>query len=36
MDAYPTIKRIDEALMGLDAFKKSHPSSQPDAVPVEK
>uniref|UniRef100_A0A915AVY7 maleylacetoacetate isomerase n=1 Tax=Parascaris univalens TaxID=6257 RepID=A0A915AVY7_PARUN len=36
VDAYPTIKRIDETLMGLDALKKSHPSSQPDVVAVEK
>jgi len=27
---FPTISRINEALMELDAFKKSSPSSQPD------
>ncbi|VDM49802.1 unnamed protein product [Toxocara canis] len=36
IDAYPTIKRLDAALQNLDAFKKSHPSVQPDAPDDEK
>jgi len=30
LSKFPTISRINEALMELDAFKKSSPSSQPD------
>ena len=30
MSAYPTINRIHEALSELEAFKKAHPSQQPD------
>ncbi|KAJ3110223.1 Glutathione S-transferase zeta-1 [Phlyctochytrium bullatum] len=30
---FPTITRIQNALSELDAFKKAHPSAQPDAVP---
>ena len=31
MTKYPTIARIDEALSEIPAFKKAHPSVQPDA-----
>ncbi|XP_047677048.1 maleylacetoacetate isomerase isoform X3 [Tachysurus fulvidraco] len=30
LDQYPTIKRINQTLMDLEAFKISHPSCQPD------
>ncbi|KAK3563045.1 hypothetical protein QTP86_014561 [Hemibagrus guttatus] len=30
LDQYPTIKRINQTLMELEAFKVSHPSCQPD------
>ncbi|GAA6096553.1 maleylacetoacetate isomerase isoform X3 [Tachysurus ichikawai] len=30
LDQYPTIKRINQTLMKLEAFKISHPSCQPD------
>ncbi|XP_060735823.1 maleylacetoacetate isomerase isoform X2 [Tachysurus vachellii] len=30
LDQYPTIKRINQTLMELEAFKISHPSCQPD------
>ena len=31
MTKYPTIARIDKALSEIPAFKKAHPSVQPDA-----
>uniref|UniRef100_A0A3P8UDN8 maleylacetoacetate isomerase n=1 Tax=Cynoglossus semilaevis TaxID=244447 RepID=A0A3P8UDN8_CYNSE len=31
VDQYPTIKRINQTLNEVEAFKVSHPSSQPDA-----
>ncbi len=31
MSPYPTIRRIHEACMGLEAFQKAHPLKQPDA-----
>jgi len=31
MAPYPTIRRIHEACMALDAFQKAHPTRQPDA-----
>ncbi|XP_010184793.1 PREDICTED: maleylacetoacetate isomerase isoform X2 [Mesitornis unicolor] len=34
MDPYPTITRINKALLELEAFKVSHPSRQPD-TPAE-
>ncbi len=34
MDAYPTLKRISETLGQLEAFKRAHPSNQPD-TPIE-
>ncbi len=34
MDKYPTLKRINENLVTLAAFKQSHPSNQPD-TPIE-
>ena len=34
MSAYPTIARIEAALSELEAFKKSHPTQQPDC-PLE-
>ncbi|KAI5102337.1 maleylacetoacetate isomerase isoform 2, partial [Silurus meridionalis] len=30
LDQYPTIKRINQTLMEIEAFKVSHPSCQPD------
>ncbi|XP_026789775.3 maleylacetoacetate isomerase isoform X3 [Pangasianodon hypophthalmus] len=30
LDQYPTIKRINQTLMELEAFKVSHPTCQPD------
>jgi len=33
---FPCIERIDAALMELDAFKKSHPSRQPDTPDAER
>ncbi|XP_053488565.1 maleylacetoacetate isomerase isoform X2 [Ictalurus furcatus] len=30
LDQYPTIKRINQTLMKLEAFKVTHPSCQPD------
>ncbi|KAF4084061.1 hypothetical protein AMELA_G00124370 [Ameiurus melas] len=30
LDQYPTIKRINQTLMELEAFKATHPSRQPD------
>ncbi|XP_017331600.1 maleylacetoacetate isomerase isoform X2 [Ictalurus punctatus] len=30
LDQYPTIKRINQTLMELEAFKGTHPSCQPD------
>ncbi|XP_060790240.1 maleylacetoacetate isomerase isoform X3 [Neoarius graeffei] len=30
LDQYPTIKRINQTLLKLEAFKVSHPSCQPD------
>ncbi|KAI5616719.1 maleylacetoacetate isomerase isoform 2 [Silurus asotus] len=30
LDQYPTIKRINQTLMKIEAFKVSHPSCQPD------
>uniref|UniRef100_A0A6Q2ZDC5 maleylacetoacetate isomerase n=1 Tax=Esox lucius TaxID=8010 RepID=A0A6Q2ZDC5_ESOLU len=30
VDQFPTIKRLNQTLMELDAFKVSHPSCQPD------
>uniref|UniRef100_A0A3Q3VLF6 Maleylacetoacetate isomerase n=1 Tax=Mola mola TaxID=94237 RepID=A0A3Q3VLF6_MOLML len=30
MERYPTIKRLNEALLEIDAFRVSHPSRQPD------
>ena len=32
LDAFPTIRRIEEACMALDAFAKAAPQLQPDAV----
>ena len=32
MDKFPTIVKIVANLEQLDAFKKAHPSSQPDAT----
>ena len=32
MNEFPTIQRIYEQLQTLDAFKKSQPNSQPDAI----
>ncbi|KAI8833725.1 glutathione S-transferase [Chytridium lagenaria] len=32
LSPYPTINRIHESLSTLDAFKKAHPSAQPDAT----
>ncbi|KAM9354365.1 maleylacetoacetate isomerase isoform 2-T2 [Pholidichthys leucotaenia] len=34
VNPYPTIKRINQALLGIEAFKVSHPSQQPD-TPVD-
>ena len=31
MSKYPIISRIDKSLSDLPAFKKAHPSNQPDA-----
>jgi maleylacetoacetate isomerase len=31
LEAYPTILRIHEACMALDAFRRAAPESQPDA-----
>ncbi|MFO0749436.1 MAG: maleylacetoacetate isomerase [Myxococcota bacterium] len=31
MDAYPTIARVTEAAMALEAFRGAHPDAQPDA-----
>ncbi len=31
MSLYPTIQRVHSSCMALDAFKKAHPSAQPDA-----
>lgn len=33
MNAFPIIKKIDENLLELDAFKVAHPSKQPDCPP---
>ncbi|CAJ1073623.1 maleylacetoacetate isomerase isoform X2 [Xyrichtys novacula] len=30
MDQYPTIKRLNQTLLEIEAFKVSHPSNQPD------
>ncbi|XP_041668661.1 maleylacetoacetate isomerase isoform X3 [Cheilinus undulatus] len=30
MEQFPTIKRLNQTLLEIDAFKVSHPSSQPD------
>ncbi|XP_020485762.2 maleylacetoacetate isomerase isoform X1 [Labrus bergylta] len=30
MEQYPTIKRLNQTLLEIDAFKVSHPSNQPD------
>lgn len=30
MGKYPTIKRLNEALLEIEAFQVSHPSRQPD------
>ncbi|XP_034531795.1 maleylacetoacetate isomerase isoform X2 [Notolabrus celidotus] len=30
IDQYPTIKRLNQTLLEIDAFKVSHPSNQPD------
>jgi maleylacetoacetate isomerase len=30
---FPNINRINETLIGLEAFKKSSPSEQPDCPP---
>lgn len=30
MEQFPTIKRLNETLLEIDAFKVSHPSRQPD------
>ncbi|KAJ7988627.1 hypothetical protein DPEC_G00311170 [Dallia pectoralis] len=30
VDQFPTIKRLNQTLMEVDAFKESHPSCQPD------
>uniref|UniRef100_A0A914WZZ6 maleylacetoacetate isomerase n=1 Tax=Plectus sambesii TaxID=2011161 RepID=A0A914WZZ6_9BILA len=34
--SYPCIERVHSALMDLDAFKKSHPSRQPDTPDAER
>ncbi|XP_068194550.1 maleylacetoacetate isomerase isoform X2 [Antennarius striatus] len=34
LDQYPTIKRLNQALLDIEAFKVSHPSCQPD-TPVD-
>uniref|UniRef100_A0A915HMP0 maleylacetoacetate isomerase n=1 Tax=Romanomermis culicivorax TaxID=13658 RepID=A0A915HMP0_ROMCU len=36
MNEFPTIKKINDALMKLDIFKKTHPSNQPDTPAGEK
>ncbi|CAI8001901.1 Maleylacetoacetate isomerase [Geodia barretti] len=36
MSAYPTITRIEAALSELEAFKKAHPTQQPDCPPELK
>jgi maleylpyruvate isomerase len=33
LEAYPTIRRIDERCRGIDAFARAAPERQPDAVP---
>lgn len=33
MEKFPTIKRLNEALLEIEAFKVSHPSCQPDTPP---
>jgi len=32
MSQFPTIKRINDSLMQLDAFKKAHPEASSDFV----
>lgn len=33
MEKFPTIKRLNDTLLEIEAFKVSHPSCQPDTPP---
>ena len=35
LERYPTLRRVEETCLALEAFQRAHPDAQPDAPPPE-